>query len=773
MRKLLIIALFLLPTLLLAQTASIRGFVYDDETGEVVPFANVQLKDTKYGAATDVNGFFIINKAPPGTYTIRISYIGYEDYAETVVLEKDRTITKKINIKPKAISLQGVEISAERQEYKTQTQVSIEKITAKQIKQMPSIGGQGDLAQYLQVLPGIIFTGDQGGQLFIRGGSLVQNKVLMDGMLIYNPFHSIGLFSVFETDAILSADIYTGGYGAEYGGRISSVMDIRTRDGNKKRFSGKLGLSTFGGNLILEGPLKKETPQSGNSISFLIASKGSYLSQTSKNIYSYIDGGLPYDFFDVYGKLSFLGSNGSKFNVFGFNFLDNVDSYKSIADYHWNNYGLGMNFVAIPGTNALVEGLVAYSNYKVTLQDGQSTTPKMSQISGVTAGLYMSYFYGRNRLKYGFEVQAFSTDYSFLSNTKNFIEQQGNTSESSAFMTYKWLIGDKLILEPGLRFIYYGGSLSESSLEPRFAGKWLITNRFRFKLAAGLYSQSILDTKSDRDIVNLFTGFLTGSSNLNITKNFKGEEISGYLQRSQHIVAGFEYDIMKYLMLNIEGYYKHFPQLINLNRNKLYDNLAEYREGGAFPKPEYLRTDFIIETGDAYGIDLSAKYDYNRFYVWVAYSFGFVTRENEIEEYHPYYDRRHNLNVLFSYSWGKVQDWEANFRWNYGSGFPFTQTKGAYEALSFQDGINDNYLIDNGTLGIEYAGLNEGRLPHYHRLDLMLKKKFSTGKRSILEVNISITNAYNRANMFYFDRVLYERVDQLPFMPSIGLLWSF
>ena len=209
-----------------------------------------------------------------------------------------------------------------------QTQVSVEKLTASQIQQMPSIGGTADIAQYMQVLPGVSSTGDQGGQLYIRGGSMIQNLCLLDGMIVYNPFHSIGLYSIFETDVILNADIYTGGFGAEYGGRMSSVMDITTRDGNKRHHSGKVGLNTFGASLILEGPLKRESETSKATISYLVTAKNSYLSKTSDLFYSYIDGGLPFDFLDLYGKLSINSGTGSKINFFGFRFDDQVKGYQ-------------------------------------------------------------------------------------------------------------------------------------------------------------------------------------------------------------------------------------------------------------------------------------------------------------------------------------------------------------------------------------------------------------------------------------------------------------
>ena len=279
---LLLFAAALLP--LSAQT--VKGTLSDSETGEVIPFANVVLEGTRYGAATDINGFYLINKMPEGAYTLRVRFVGYQEYSEPITIKKGETLIRNIALKSESKTLSAVNVTDNRiEERKIQTQVSVEKITASQIQQMPSIGGTADLAQYLQVLPGINSTGDQGGQLYIRGGSMIQNLCLLDGMIVYNPFHSIGLYSIFETDVILNADIYSGGFGAEYGGRLSSVMDITTRDGNKKRHSGKIGLNTFGANLVLEGPLKKEKASSPSSVTYILAAKNSFLSKTSPILY--------------------------------------------------------------------------------------------------------------------------------------------------------------------------------------------------------------------------------------------------------------------------------------------------------------------------------------------------------------------------------------------------------------------------------------------------------------------------------------------------------
>ena len=258
-----------------AQNGNIRGFVYESESAEPVIFTSVILKGTTFGAQTDVNGYFSITKLPAGSYTLMITMLGHDTLIEKINLKENEILTKKLFTKKSSIKLKEFEISAEKKEQLTEVRTSVTKITPQDIKKIPSVGGEPDLAQYLQVLPGVIFTGDQGGQLYIRGGAPVQNKVLLDGMIIYNPFHSIGLFSVFDADYIRNADVYTGGFGAQYGGRISSIMDITTRDGNKKRLSGKVGATTFGSKVLLEGPLKKAKEDGGGSSSFLLSSSSS------------------------------------------------------------------------------------------------------------------------------------------------------------------------------------------------------------------------------------------------------------------------------------------------------------------------------------------------------------------------------------------------------------------------------------------------------------------------------------------------------------------
>lgn len=749
---------------------TIKGFVYETSNGEPVMFANVFLKGTALGSTTDINGYFSITRIPDGSYTLMVTSIGYDTVSELVTLKNNQILNKKYNISEASIQLAAVSISADKIEAKTETKTSVVYITPKTITKIPAVGGQADLAQYLQVIPGVVFTGDQGGQLYIRGGSPIQNKVLLDGMIVYNPFHSIGLFSVFDTDIIRNVEVYTGGFGAEYGGRVSSIMDVTTRDGNKKRVSGKVGGSTFGAKLMVEGPLKKARNENDMSVSFIFSAKNSYLEQTSQTIYKNIlkDEVLPYNFQDVYGKVSLNAPNGSKINFFGFNFNDQVNNYKSISDFSWMAYGGGSNFVLIPGKSpVLIEGNIAYSKYDAQLSEA-SNPSRSSSIDGFNAGFTFSYFLGKNTLKYGVELLGFKTVFDYTKSNGIRLNQTENTTELGAFVKYKWQL-DKLIIEPSLRVQWYA-SLAEISPEPRIAVKYNVTDWFRLKAAAGVYSQNLIAANSDRDVVNLFYGFLSGQDN--IPKKFNGKDVTTKLQKANHYIVGTEFDVIDYVTLNIEGYFKDFRQLTNMNRNQIY---SESNHPSNVSEIEW--RDFMIENGQAYGVDLSLKYEFLRWYVWAAYSLAYVnknyeTASHEIINYRTHYDRRHNINLMVTYSGGSRKQWEFSGRWNIGSGLPFTQVSGFYEQYQFND-MGMSIIENNGELGIIYGELNKGQLPWYHRLDFDVKRKFWFGEKIILEADFSVTNVYNRDNIFYVDIITSENVYQLPIMPSIGLTLTF
>jgi hypothetical protein len=311
-------------------------------------------------------------------------------------------------------------------------------------------------------------------------------------------------------------------------------------------------------------------------------------------------------------------------------------------------------------------------------------------------------------------------------------------------------------VEPSFRLQYYA-TLSTASPEPRLALKYNLSRNVRLKLAGGLYSQNFVALTSDRDVVNLFYGFLSSPSESELPRTFLGNDMKNTLQKAQHLIFGVELDLLKNTNINIEGFYKNFSQLTTTNR---------YKQSNG-------DTDYIWEKGKAYGGDITLKYDYKNFYFWAVYTLSWVERTDVKVTYNPHFDRRHNINLLASYQWGKKRKtWQADVRWNYGSGFPFTQTQAFLPNYGYGH-ISDNWTQDNEEVYIELADLNQGRLPAYHRLDISLKKKFFLGERHIIEASASATNVYNYSNIFYVDRLTSKIIYQLPILYSVGVVWSF
>ena len=351
---LLCISLFIVSFQLYSQNKTVRGFIYDQSNGEPLAFEKVKVLSvdsaTIAGAVTDLNGFFQIPMLESKQYLIKVDNFKYEEEIQNLDLSGKRNIIDvkfELKILESVQQFDEVKVSAESKTKRTNIEISKLKISKEGLERIPSYGAENDIVGAFSVTPGVITTGDQGGQLYVRGGTPIQNKILLDGMTIYNPFHSIGFFSIFETELIKNVDIYTGGFESKYGGRISSIMDITYRDGNRKKFAGKASVSPFLGKLVLEGPLGKSKGDSPRAGSYIFSAKKSLLDLTSERLYPGINegNGLPFNFTDLYGKLTFTGDGGSKFSAFGFSNQDSVNY--SIADLNWNAAGGGINLSLI------------------------------------------------------------------------------------------------------------------------------------------------------------------------------------------------------------------------------------------------------------------------------------------------------------------------------------------------------------------------------------------------------------------------------------------
>jgi len=762
-----------------SQDNTIRGFIYDKSNGEPMSFEKIKVlkldSSIVAGAVTDLNGFFSIPKLEKGRYILKVENFKFETIYSNVEIKDGKKIYDlkfELVVRENVKEFEEVKVSADSKTKRTEIGISKLKLDQKGLERIPSYGAENDIVGAFSVTPGVVTTGDQGGQLYVRGGTPIQNKVLLDGMTVYNPFHSIGFFSIFETELVKNVDIYTGGFESKYGGRISSVMDITYRDGNRQEFGGKVSASPFLAKLVLEGPIGKKTkdgsPRAG---SYIFSAKHSLLDYTSKSLYPRInDGkGLPFNFTDLYGKVTFTADGGSKFSAFGFHNQDSVNY--SVADLNWDASGGGINFLMVPsGSPIFIRGHVNGSNFQTTFAE-TALEPRYSKIGGFDLGFDFSVFLkNESEMNYGFNLSGFNTQFVTYNEAKRKIEANNFTTEIGTYFNYR-KVTNRWVIQAGLRVQVYA-SLNTISPEPRLGLKYNANENLRFKFSGGRFSQNFTSASSDKDVVNLFNGLLSAPTN--VQEQFVNEfqqikDTKNGLQYAWHAILGFEYDLGKNITFNVEGYYKYFSQLSNINQNKLYEDVAQFEQ-----IDDVFKKDFILESGQSYGVDFLVKYNKDRWFLWGVYSLGKNTRWDGFIEYFPVFDRRHNINLVGSYLFGKKKDYEVNVRWNLGSGLPFTPNAGFYQGETFQGGVITDYVTNNPSSTTTLLGsFNSQRLPAYHRLDITFKKQIKFKNKTSMELIASVTNVYGRNNIFYVNRVTGEEIYQFPILPSFGLSYKF
>jgi len=765
--------ILILPVMLLAaanmtgQNNTIKGFIYDADTRQPIPMVNVIVEPTGTGTLTSEEGYFLISRLPEGEFTMKAFRIGYDTLMEKITLKKNATVIRTIFLHQSTYDLGEISVTGTRVKV-SQRKISEVHMIPAEIALTPSIGGIPDLIQHIQALPGVVTRGDIGGQVYIRGGTPVQTKVLLDEAVIYNPVHSIGLFSVFDNDYLRNVDFYTGGFNAEYGGCLSSIIDISTKTPSTVKWSGKLDVSTIASKFLIEGPLIKDSTLENFSLSMLLSFKTSYFEQSTEWFYPYLDQELPFYFQDIYAKTTAQLGRSFSLSLSGYSFKDKVSETSTFKTYDWESKGFSLNLLSMPPeVPILIKTYLAGSVYEMNLRE-PNLDNRFSKVSTISVGMKFFRYLTRQTIKYGFDFTELRTTYQYFTNEYDAFEQGENSGELSGYLDYEGNIG-WFIFEAGFRGTFFA-SLMKFSPEPRLAVRFLITENLALKAAAGMYAQNLIGAVSDKDIVNFFQGYL--SAPVDMVSNAGDDPSDFYVQKASHLVAGIEYDFRDKLFFDLEGYYKNYTQLINFNKDKLFN---EDENPGA---PSYMTGTFISETGYAEGLEITAKYADQRCSLEINYSLALVRRryldaDGVTIEYYPQYDRRHNLNISGMYAFGKKRSWILTARWNYGSGFPFTPTAGYYEGITFDETGKYNFLTQNGELNILYGPYNSKRLPAYQRLDMAIKKTFNFRNHSSLETEFSIINVYNAENIFYINRNTNEEAYQLPILPGLRISYAF
>jgi hypothetical protein len=724
-----------------AQQAAVQGIVLDETTSQPLPGANVVLERADQevrSVVTDRNGLFQITGVAAGAYRLRIRSLGYTTHEETINLEGGQRLTVNRRLPPDPLQLEGIGVAGQgpgavRRDLGGQT------ITARDLRRIPTPTASGDLVSFLQTMPGVVGTGDRGGQLFIRGGTPSDNLVLMDGMVVYQPFHITGFSSVFPEDLVNGAEFFPGGFGPRYSGRLSSVLDVGMRDGNRNQQALATSVSPLLAEVLAEGPLG---PQGGEQ-SYIVSVRRSLIEETSPWL---LGEKQPLSFNSYYLKLSSLGlDGGSRCSLTGMRTSDRggLDPEDDESRVHWSNFLIGGR------CSSLLAETFFDVRFGFSRLSSDAVTRGASGFSSSASRIFMdadaSRALGRVQLNFGGYAYFKDVSYNFL----EFLSyHQGNAGwvETGVYAEAVVPVGDGIRLLPG-GTTSWDPATSSVSIEPRLRASWRPGGLVDGELsgALGMYGQRIAGISDRRDASSVFTAWVRPSNDA------KPRALHAQASWQQSHGAGFSW--------SVDGYYRRMTNL----------PVATWSTVATF-KPEVSLAD-----GRAHGVDGRLEYQRGPFYVFGGYGYSWTRYESAQEDfgvwfgepvqvYHPPHDRRHQANALASLGLGR---YTFAARWELGSGFPFTRPLGFDERFDFRADL-PNVKGRYGETRLLLDRPYNGRLPLTHRLDISLERLVEIRARQ-LQLQAGVINVYDQANIFYYDVFTNRRIDQLPFAPYVSV----
>lgn len=723
------------------QTATIRGFITDATDGQALQGVNVAVTDVSgnlRGSVADDDGFFIITRLQAGRWYLRATFIGYEAWRDTLDLAPNATARLSIALSP-GMEMEELVVESEREGGAT-VAAGMQTVRPRDVDLVPAPDVSGDLVSYLSTMPGVISIGDRGGQVFIRGGEPAHNLSLLDGMYIYQPFHILGFYSAFSSDILRNADIHAGAFSSKYSGRMSSVIDVHTRNGNNQQSRRTFSFAPFVSMAILEGPVKR------GRMSYLLSGRASTIERVAT---SYINQPVPYTFGDFFGKVHAVLSSSHQVSASGIHTYDrgSLDGNSETSDQiRWNNTAYGVRYLVAPPSLPIL-GEVQFSISQLKMAIGPEDEPvRQSDIDGFNLAVNLTNYGERTNVDWGFYLRAPRLDASLGGLFQNLDFTSDRILSTAAYFEPEVAFTPQLRGRVGLIAEFLGDQ--GFHMEPRMRVMYEM-GRHQFSLAGGLYRQEMVGLNDRRDATNVFTAW-TGSP-------------TGNLPSSIHGLFGYHYSPRPGLNLSAEVYYKHLSSLF-------------VSEWTAFPR---FTTRLQEASGRAMGVDLRMELQRDRFYGFVNYGLSSV-EYNAMQEtlpvwfgsdevrYRPPHDRRHQVNILASLT---VKGFDVSLRWNLGSGLPYSQIRG-FDGFVLLDGPVD-VSREPGIARVIYDQPFAGILPSYHRLDISVDRVFQYGDDSFITVQAGVINAYNKSNLFSLDIFTLQRNNQLPLIPTAGLKFEF
>ncbi len=798
--KYLILVLLTIPSIFLSQEKiTISGYIEEELTGEKLIGGTVYDLNSQKGTITNDYGFYSLTLAKDSV-KLRISFSGFETQIISEFYQNDISL----NFKLKDVLLNEVEIIGNNEEQvHLRSEMSTIDLSMSKVKTLPALLGENDIMKTIQLLPGVQSGSEGTSGVYVRGGGPDQNLILLDGVPVYNASHLFGFFSVFNADAIHSTKLIKGGFPARYGGRLSSVIDIKMKEGNMKELHGEGSIGLISSKLTLEGPIKKD------KTSFIISARRTYIdilaqpfikmAQNNKgdnpNSSSTNSGG--YYFYDVNGKINhkfsdkdrlyfshYMGRDRAYLNATDQWNTDSTSNASSAeAQLRWGNIISSLRWNHMISNKMFMNTTVRYSKYDFLVGSSANETATQNNIE-TTQNISFAY-------TSGIEDWSGKIDFDYMPNPNHFIrfglgdiyhtftpgvnqftlETSGSNSldttfgsqlhyahELSAYVEDEFKIGSRIKGNIGLHLSsFLVGNTNYNSLQPRFSARYLLDDKSSLKASYASMTQ--------------FLHLLTNSGIGLPTDLWLPATSQVAPQFSKQIALGYARTFFKKYELSVEGYYKTM------------DNLIEYKDGASFFNTQLdWQSKIQAGRGWAYGGELLIEKKIGKATGWIGYTLSWSNRQFDsinFGEPFPYrYDRRHDIGVAFTYEFNDHVN--MGIVWVYGTGNAVTLGQERYLSLDEVQMSLNNGSFDSYSQGIEHiSSRNNYRMAAYHRLDLSVNftKQKKWGERTW---SFGVYNVYNRQNPFYLEftndnngNPQLSQYSLFPIIPSFNYSFKF
>ena len=760
-------------------TGVIAGSVTSSASGAPIR-ADVTIDRPRRAVRTDSTGRFIFRDAAPGRVRLRAASFGYEpvDTMLTVVAGDTVRLELRVRVLPQSLApVRTIAKSPERIRFEEQATPSVVSISGAEVRRVPAIG-EADVLRSVALLPGVVARNDFSAGFNVRGGEADQNLVLLDGILIYNPFHLGGLFGTFIDKAVSGVDVLTGAFPAKYGGRLSSVLDVKSLEETRHGAHGAAEVSLLSSSLFSGGSL------GAGKFSWNFAVRRTYADKVVEWIRGKND--FPYHFQDAQLRARLLLPSGGTLGLTtytGKDLLYHIEDPDPVIDFpggtpdpfgpvdadddetitfDWGNRVVGLTFDQPLGARTSMSHRIAFTRF-ATHFDLPSESVYLAQ-SVTEAQLGGSFTHARDRhtLTAGYEASSYRTSY------REHLEVGGGGSDDefdfpdplatdgdttmrqrpamgALFVDDLWKPNDKWLVRGGLRGEYVSGA-DWLGVSPRVSVKYFVSPRVALTVAGGRYTQWMRAMRNEDLPLRVFDLWLGSDETIPVST-------------SNHLVLGAEKWLSDTRFLRVEGY------------GKTYDNLAE-PASTVDPRirPSLLR----YYSGRSYGLDVYLRQlERNGFSGWIAYSYGVTTRERDGQSYWPGHDRRHNANIVAGYAPAKSR-WALGSHLGVATGTPYTGWAGIMNRYRY-DPVRNVWGGPRSDGDETVSGArNAERYPFYWRMDLSAERRFDIGGAT-LRPYLNIVNVFNHKNVFLYtleannDPPLIKGASQFPFIPSIGL----